>query len=478
MIIGISLIALILLIWFMPSEKPETVTPADTAESTGAPPLTGETTPTPTAMVGTAGDEPTAPATPDAAPVASAPSYPPQPPVTVKSDTVEVQFTNVGARIASWKLMQYNAEAGPDGEPVEMIATAPMGKLPLATYWVGAGPQLSENLNYRIVSRDPNRVVFEREDAAGFIVRKIYTPDLANYTVKLTVEIETPAGQAGQGRLSVVNYHELEKTEKGMFKPPKGAHHLAYVAGSLESQFLEKAIGETYAANVLWAGFSDVYFLSVVAPGTPDNTQDQVVAPAGENSPMSSVLTTGDTPLTPGSKASFDFATYMGPKKEETLIAAGHNFDAALDFGWFTVISKLLVRVLAFFHQVFGNWGVAIILTTLIIKTLLLPLTQKSYKSMQEMSALQPKMKEIREKYADDREKMNQETMALYKAHGVNPAAGCVPMLLQLPIFLAFYRALYGTIELRHAPFGLWIHDLSAPDPLYITPIIMGVTML
>ncbi|MCL4235083.1 MAG: membrane protein insertase YidC, partial [Deltaproteobacteria bacterium] len=147
-------------------------------------------------------------------------------------------------------------------------------------------------------------------------------------------------------------------------------------------------------------------------------------------------------------------------------------------FGWFSAIAKLLVRFLQLLYGWTGNWGIAIIITTVIIKVLLYPLTYKSYKSMKAMSALAPLMQELREKHKEDRERLNQEMMALYKAHNVNPASGCLPMLLQLPIFLAFYRALYGTIELRHAPFAWWIQDLSAPDPYYVTPIIMGATMV
>jgi YidC/Oxa1 family membrane protein insertase len=157
----------------------------------------------------------------------------------------------------------------------------------------------------------------------------------------------------------------------------------------------------------------------------------------------------------------------------------------AVNFGWFDIIAKPLAIALDWFHQYVHNYGVAIILLTIVIKLLFWPLSHKSYKSMEQMKKLQPMMAKLREKYADDKEQLNKEMMQLYKTYNVNPAGGCVPMVLQIPVFFGLYKALLGTVALRHADFIhylpftdiVWLADLSAKDPLYITPIIMGATM-
>ena len=148
-----------------------------------------------------------------------------------------------------------------------------------------------------------------------------------------------------------------------------------------------------------------------------------------------------------------------------------------MTLGWFSAVAKPLLTALKFFYRYVHNYGIAIIIVTVIIKILFYPLTYKSYKSMKEMQKIQPKMAELKEKYKNDRDAMNKAVMELYKTHKVNPLGGCLPMLVQMPIFVALYRALMYSIELRHAPFMLWIQDLSTKDPYYVTPIIMGATM-
>jgi len=154
------------------------------------------------------------------------------------------------------------------------------------------------------------------------------------------------------------------------------------------------------------------------------------------------------------------------------------KLDKSINLGWFGIIAKPLLIILKFFYSFTRNYGVAIILLTFLIKIIFHPLSIKSFKSMKEMQRLQPMIKEIKEKYKNDKERMNKEVMELYKRYRVNPLGGCLPMLIQFPVFIALYNALLNSIELRHTPFILWIKDLSAKDPYYVTPIIMGVTML
>jgi YidC/Oxa1 family membrane protein insertase len=172
---------------------------------------------------------------------------------------------------------------------------------------------------------------------------------------------------------------------------------------------------------------------------------------------------------------------YYGPMDLNILGKAGHKLPAAVDFGWFDIIAQPLLKCLKFFNRFTHNYGVDIIILTILIKLLFWPLTHKSYVSMQQMKKLQPKMQKIREKYKDDKEKMNQEVMQMYRTHKVNPVGGCLPMILQIPVFFALYRVLYCALAIRHAHFWLWINDLAAPDRLYVgitIPYLGGLPVL
>lgn len=189
--------------------------------------------------------------------------------------------------------------------------------------------------------------------------------------------------------------------------------------------------------------------------------------------------------VAPGQETTLEVSYWMGPKVRKMLAAVSDQLALSVDLGMFSIIAKGLLWLLEFFQQYTHNWGLSIIMLTIVIKAVFWPLTAKSYSSMEKMKKLQPMMASIREKYKDNKEAMNKEVMALYKTYGVNPASGCVPILVQLPVFFGLYQALLTSIELRHAPFItylpgtdlIWLADLSAKDPYYITPIIMGITM-
>ena len=174
---------------------------------------------------------------------------------------------------------------------------------------------------------------------------------------------------------------------------------------------------------------------------------------------------------------SFTLHGYIGPKESEILKNINPNLTDAIEYGWFTFISKPLFKVLEWFHGLVGNWGWAIVLVTLLIKLILFPLSYKGMMSMQKLKDLAPQMKELKEKYSKDPQKMNAQMMEMYKKNGANPMGGCLPMILQIPIFFAIYRVLLNAVELQGAPWVLWITDLSLKDPLFILPILMGASM-
>jgi YidC/Oxa1 family membrane protein insertase len=172
------------------------------------------------------------------------------------------------------------------------------------------------------------------------------------------------------------------------------------------------------------------------------------------------------------------FISYLGPKQLALLHNAGHGLDENIDFGWFGVLSRPMLWLLSMLFSFVGNFGIAIILLTLFIKLLTFPLTQKSFVSMQNMKKIAPDVKELQKKYSHDKAMLGQKQMELYKEKGINPMAGCLPMLIQMPVWIALYQMLWNSVELYQQPFALWITDLTRPDPYYVLPIVMGVSML
>lgn len=179
-----------------------------------------------------------------------------------------------------------------------------------------------------------------------------------------------------------------------------------------------------------------------------------------------------------GGRGSVSVPLYAGPQEPEKLAKLAPGLDLVVDYGWLTIIAKPLFWLLAVFHDWAGNWGVAIILLTIVIKAIFYPLSEASYRSMAKMRVLAPKMQRLKEQYGSDRQRMQQAMMEMYKTEKINPLGGCLPIVVQIPVFIALYWTLLASVELRHAPFMLWINDLASPDPWYVLPVLMGITMI
>jgi YidC/Oxa1 family membrane protein insertase len=230
-----------------------------------------------------------------------------------------------------------------------------------------------------------------------------------------------------------------------------------------------------------WIGYENNYFIQALMP--LETSGYQVVARVMDPNRhlLRVVYLTDSFEVDSTQEVAFKVRLYLGPKELEPLAKAEHNLVKAVDYGWFTFIAKPLLHVLNAFYRYTHNYGWAIIIVTVLIKILFWPLTQKSFESMQRMKKLQPRIAELRERHKDDKEKLNTELMALYKSYKVNPLGGCLPMVLQIPVFFAFYRMLNGAVELRHQPFMLWVNDLTAPDRLWIgfdIPYLGGLPVL
>ncbi|MGE4293029.1 MAG: membrane protein insertase YidC [Desulfovibrio sp.] len=314
----------------------------------------------------------------------------------------------------------------------------------------------------------------------GYDIERILTFEADNYLIKEEVRVVSAGAtsadlkitrQAATNALTAMssNYNQAQITWM--------------VAGGRDSEHDQKDLrneGLPTVANPTWAAIDDNYFVLAAQPA------EQVMLDGGMNDDTFFMnLSASLGSIRPGESKSVRTSYFIGPKERNLLAAASPELAQTVDFGWFDFIAKPLLIFLVWLHQYVNNWGVAVIILTIIIKLIFWPLSQRSYKSMEQMKKIQPMAAKLREKYKDDKQRMNQETMQLYKTYKVNPAGGCLPMVVQIPVFFGLYKALLGAIELRHAGFidtlpftnMVWLADLSAKDPFYITPLIMGATM-
>lgn len=344
------------------------------------------------------------------------------------------------------------------------------------------------------VNEGDKKISFSWVSPHGIVVEKIYTFTASTYLIGLDILIKNGSSMPLKDAVEVSMPFAL--TKEGAAFSQFGAYGPeAYINGSLET-VKPKDIQEnkedkkTLKGVVEWAGNGDRYFISCLMPVTP---VESIVKLSGTESFVVTRYIQAMDRLDSGKQVQFSFKCYMGPKSLKVLGSYDNNLKKAINFGWFDILAKPCLIGMNLIHDIIPNYGIAIILLTILIKLLFWPLGTKSYKSMNDMKKLQPLMNQIREKYKDDKQKMNQEVMNLYKTYKVNPMSGCLPMLVQMPIFFALYRMLYQAIELRHAPFMWWINDLSVPDRLFnfnvtipfmqapygipVLTIIMGATM-
>ena len=268
-----------------------------------------------------------------------------------------------------------------------------------------------------------------------------------------------------------------------------GEYNAVRIAYNQDAKFHEESSEGTLQTGInpkgdmAWASVMTNYFIAAISPLSA--TSDISVKGKLQDGVYRVAVEKDNIALQAGQEASYSSLYYLGPKDQEVLVAERDTLSTAVDYGMFSIIARPLMALLKFFYSYVNNYGVAIILLTLIIKIVLWPLSYKSYKSMEQMKKLQPMVVKLREKYKDDKESLNRETMQLYKTYKVNPAGGCLPIIVQIPVFFGLYQGLLHTIDLRHASFVahlpftdmIWLADLSAKDPYYSTPLIMGGTM-
>ncbi|EGW51145.1 hypothetical protein HMPREF1022_01859 [Desulfovibrio sp. 6_1_46AFAA] len=426
----------------------------------------------------------------EAANAATLPAFTPAPgrDLTVDSPLYEAVFYTGGGPLRSFKLKKFQTGLAPDSPLVNMVdertaAVAPLGLV------INSQPSWStgqwsldsgeQNLKLDAGQQGALRLVGVVDNLR--VVREL-TFNADSYLIKEKIRLINAGDQPRSVRVSYTVASDASNAAGGRYDSMRVAWDND---GSLSEESSSKTLESTgvqATGKIYWAGAMSTYFLSAVLPGETNNV---TVKGLLQKTVYRTAVEEPENLLAPGQEKELTVSYWLGPKDRTQLLAVSDQLAKSIDLGMFSIIAKGLLWLLEFFHKYVHNWGVAIILLTIVIKAVFWPLTAKSYASMEKMKKLQPMMTAIREKYKDNKELMNKEVMALYKTYGVNPASGCVPILIQLPVFFGLYQALLTSIELRHAPFimylpftdKLWLADLSAKDPYYITPVIMGLTM-
>jgi len=410
-------------------------------------------------------------------------------PVTVKTPLFTARFNTAGGVLESLVLNNFHETISPESPKIDIVGAAAHEQAALGLMILPAGAEVhtwnapgwtSDATDAELSGQEKKTMVFTGE-AAGLKIERRLTVSADSYLVTEETTF-TNAGTApvtGRVAYTIASAGLSPKDDK--YNTTRVA--FGRVKGGFEEHTdhddLEKK-GASSESVVNWAAIESNFFLFAVMPEAAD-TLGQGRMKDG----VFHIAASHPATFEAGQAKTLKTSYFMGPADRAILAHMPNKLDQAIDFGWFHLIAVPLLAILNWFYQYVHNYGVAVILLTVLIKVIFWPLSHKSYKSMDQMKRIQPMIKKLREKYADDKERMNQEIMALYKTYKVNPAGGCLPMIVQIPVFFGLYKALLGSIELRHAPFIthlpftnlVWLADLSAKDPYYITPLIMGATM-
>ena len=403
--------------------------------------------------------------------------------IVVNTNAFTAVITETGGGVKSYKLNHFNETSDADSERKDLVTTESFTELPLYFSW-GVEPGraqiplfASDKETLTVKTGEGQTLTMTAQLSSGLQVtrRLVFDPD--SYLFEMSIDIYNFSETALQGSpyMSITSLPYGSAAQRYLFNGPA-----ALIDGKLEEVKpgdLEEA-SKTLKGNITWAAYEGTYFMTGVIPEQNEGISLKLSA---EGEKVRTLLIGVEDVIPANGHLQYNYQVYFGPKKMETLKEAGHDLERIVNFGWFDKLAKPALFLLNFFYGYVGNYGVSIILVTILIKLLFWPIAQKGLKSMKNMQKIQPKMAKLKEKYKDDKTRLNEEMMILYKTYKVNPVGGCLPMVMQIPVFFALYKVLLQAIELRHAPFMLWITDLSAPDRLFIgidLPYLGGLPVL
>ncbi|MES2407944.1 MAG: membrane protein insertase YidC [Pseudomonadota bacterium] len=427
-------------------------------------------------------------AAPVSTPIASAPGLVNGPRAVVTTNVLRAEIDANGGDLRSLDLTRYQ-DAVDKKKTMRLLEQAPGHEYIAQSGLIGSDLPTHKTLfqltpgNYTLApGQDMVQVPMTWVDpATGVKVTKTYTFHRDSYEIEVGYQISNPSKVA----IPVYAYFQLLRDDKA----PEGESHFihTYTGPALYTEqskfkkieFKQIDKGEhdypRYSDDG-WIGMVQHHFVSAWLPKNGPK-REFYTKPAGGGLYSAGVIMPEGS-VQPGANLSFTTPLYAGPQIQKTLTALAPGLDYVVDYGMLTPIAAPIFWTLQKIHHFVGNWGWSIVILTILIKLMFLPLSAKSYKSMALMRGLAPRLQRLKEQYGDDRQKLHQAMMELYKTEKINPLGGCLPVVVQIPVFISLYWTLLGSVEMRQAPFILWIHDLSAPDPYYVLPIIMGITML
>jgi YidC/Oxa1 family membrane protein insertase len=483
---AISLLLFLGVQMLFPGQKPQPAKPATPAAATtttdaGVPAAPGAPT------TATAPGTPGAPAAPAPAATCDATSAGTQ---TLSTGKVSAIFSECGGALQSWRLTDTRyTQTGADGkkEPFDLVARPKQAKyFPLQVSMPESTVAVDPGAKWTLVKKSESQLEATwRNDKLEIVKTFTLKPDAHALDLKIDYKNVSPAEIDERLEVSTFGYQDPAAKSGGTFSyaPPHFKASCLMAGQSHPSETEAKSLSDepnVKNGDLDWAGIYHQYFLFALAPLETQNVPLGCVLRGFSTDPgvMAASVRYPTHKLAPGATGSRTLTIYAGPKLIDRLEvvsekAGGVGFNRSVDLGWFSFIARPMLWLLKFFHGIVGNWGVAIILLTITVKLLTLYWTTKSMRSMKAMSKLKPKMDEIRQKFENDKQRMNVEMMNLYKTHNINPLGGCLPMVLQMPVWFALYKALGVSAELYQAPFVGWLSDLTRPDPYYIVPVVM-----
>jgi YidC/Oxa1 family membrane protein insertase len=407
--------------------------------------------------------------------------------VTVRTDVLEADIDTVGGVLRKLVLLEHISKDDPDSN-LSLFEVSAERTYVAQSGLIGEGlpnhttPYSVSGNDFELQSGDDElQVVLNATAVGGQEVRLRYTFHRGDYVIDVDYDIFNNGNEPVSGH----GYFQFLRDGN----PAAGDSKMrpTFTGGAIyteESKFTKVDFDDMDDGKIKypkkakdgWAAFVQHYFVAawVLEDGVSreyfTQPRDKGLYAVGVIVPVQEI--------SPGSTGRLSSQLYAGPQNQERMAKLAPGLELTVDYGWLTIIAAPLFWLLSAIHQWVGNWGVAIILLTVIIKLVFFPLSAASYKSMAKMRVLAPKLQKLKETYGDDRQRMQQAMMEMYKTEKINPLGGCLPIVVQIPVFISLYWVLLGSVELRNAPFIFWIHDLSAKDPYYVLPILMGLSMI
>ena len=409
--------------------------------------------------------------------------------IRVTTDVLEIDIGNNGGTLLRTDLLKYHRRNGDADETVRLLDAAAgyVIESGLVLQGEGGGEPIylhqkefsTPQSSYTLADGAEQLVVPLTWQHNGLKITKNYTFRRGQYEILINYRLENANPETLRGATYAQILRPYRAVERSMFDVETFSFSgpMIYDGKDYEKLDFEDIVKQPISEPVTggWLAMIEHHFLSAIVPEATQPTELSVAVVDGSDErlrvvgPASAVVANGDS--------TFSQVLFVGPKLQDQLEEIGSKLELTVDYGMLTVIAQPLYWVLNKIHSVIGNWGWAIVLLTLLVKLVFYKLAETSGRSMAKMRRLQPRMKALQERYKDDRQKLSEATMRLYKEEKVNPASGCLPLLVQMPVFFALYWVLIESVELRHAPWILWIHDLSIRDPYFVLPVLMGISM-